>query len=66
LIEPVTVNEPDKVMSYASVPENASMDCVTWYASTVWPVVIPFLSNIFAIYIFNYTYAQKKPPLRGG
>ena len=52
LIEPVTLNEPDKDISYAFIPVNASIDWVTWYASTVPPVVIPVLFKVLAIYIF--------------
>ena len=50
--EPVTFSDPDKERSYAAIPVNASIDWVTWYASTVFPVVIPVLFKILAIYIF--------------
>jgi len=40
-------------MSYASIPVNASIDWVTWKSSTVFPVVIPALDNIFAIFYIS-------------
>jgi hypothetical protein len=46
---PVTVNEPDRVISYASTPVKASIDWVTCHASTLLPDDIPIFDNVFAI-----------------
>jgi hypothetical protein len=48
--DPTTLKDPERVMSYASRPVKASMDCVTCHVSTVFPVVIPDLDKILAIY----------------
>ena len=54
LVGPTNVNEPDNVISYASTPVNASIDWVTWWASTTCPVNIFTLLNIFAIFYYKY------------
>jgi len=54
LMEPVILNDPEREMSYASVPVNASIDWVTWYASTAFPVSIPTWVNVFAIFYDKY------------
>ena len=50
LVDPVTVKDPDIVISYASIPVNASTDWETCPGLTIPRETIEDLSSIFAIY----------------
>jgi hypothetical protein len=50
IVGPTTLRDPERVISYVSRPVKASMDWVTCHVSTVFPVVIPDLDKILAIY----------------
>ena len=50
LVDPVTVKDPDMVISYASIPVNASTDWETCPGLTTPRETIVDLSSIFAIY----------------
>ena len=54
-VDPVTVKDPDMVMSYASIPVNASTDWDTCHGLTTPRDTMDDLSSIFAI-CFSYKY----------